>query len=249
MYNYVPLQKNEDVITTQFTMTTIERLGLLKMDFLGLRTLTVIRDAADMAEKSYGIKLNMNSVPLDDEEVYKMISKGDSDGVFQLESTGMKRFMTELKPTNLEDIIAGISLYRPGPMESIPRYVDNKNNHGSVTYKHPMLEPILNVTYGCIVYQEQVMQIVRELGGYSLGRADLVRRAMSKKKADVMAEEKHNFVYGIDDGESKVDGAIKRGIDEETAVSIFDEMMDFASYAFNKSHAAAYAVVAYQTAC
>lgn len=248
VYNYVPLQKNEDVITTQFTMTTIERLGLLKMDFLGLRTLTVIRDAADMAEKSYGIKLDMNSVPLDDEEVYKMISKGDSDGVFQLESTGMKRFMTELKPTNLEDIIAGISLYRPGPMESIPRYVANKNNHGSVTYKHPMLEPILNVTYGCIVYQEQVMQIVRELGGYSLGRADLVRRAMSKKKADVMAEEKHNFVYGIDDGESKVDGAIKRGIDEETAVSIFDEMMDFASYAFNKSHAAAYAVVAYQTA-
>ena len=200
MYNYVPLQKNDDVITTQFTMTTIERLGLLKMDFLGLRTLTVIRDAADMAEKSYGIKLDMNSVPLDDEEVYKMISKGDSDGVFQLESTGMKRFMTELKPTNLEDIIAGISLYRPGPMESIPRYVANKNNHGSVTYKHPMLEPILNVTYGCIVYQEQVMQIVRELGGYSLGRADLVRRAMSKKKADVMAEEKHNFVYGIDDG-------------------------------------------------
>ncbi|MFR1500015.1 MAG: DNA polymerase III subunit alpha, partial [Monoglobus pectinilyticus] len=230
-YNYVPLQKNDDVITTQFTMTTIERLGLLKMDFLGLRTLTVIRDAADMAEKSYGIKLDMNSVPLDDEEVYKMISKGDSDGVFQLESTGMKRFMTELKPTNPEDIIAGISLYRPGPMESIPRYVANKNNHGSVTYKHPMLEPILNVTYGCIVYQEQVMQIVRELGGYSLGRADLVRRAMSKKKADVMAEEKHNFVYGIDDGESKVDGAIKRGIDEETAVSIFDEMMDFASYA------------------
>lgn len=248
VYNYVPLQKNDDVITTQFTMTTIERLGLLKMDFLGLRTLTVIRDAADMAEKSYGIKLDMNSVPLDDEEVYKMISKGDSDGVFQLESTGMKRFMTELKPTNPEDIIAGISLYRPGPMESIPRYVANKNNHGSVTYKHPMLEPILNVTYGCIVYQEQVMQIVRELGGYSLGRADLVRRAMSKKKADVMAEEKHNFVYGIDDGESKVDGAIKRGIDEETAVSIFDEMMDFASYAFNKSHAAAYAVVAYQTA-
>ncbi len=248
VWNYVPLQKNDDVITTQFPMTTIERLGLLKMDFLGLRTLTVIRDAVDMAEKSNNIKIDINNLDMDDKTVYAMISKGDSDGVFQLESAGMKRFMTELKPSDLEDIIAGISLYRPGPMDSIPMYVANKNNPKLVTYKHPSLEPILNVTYGCIVYQEQVMQIVRELGGYSLGRADLVRRAMSKKKADVMAEEKHNFVYGIDDGDTHVDGAIKRGIDEETANSIFDEMMDFASYAFNKSHAAAYAVVAYQTA-
>lgn len=248
VWNYVPLQKNDDVITTQFPMTTIERLGLLKMDFLGLRTLTVIRDAVDMAEKSNNIKIDINSVPMDDKAVYDMISKGDSDGVFQLESAGMKRFMTELKPSGLEDIIAGISLYRPGPMDSIPRYIANKNNPKLVTYKHPSLEPILKVTYGCIVYQEQVMQIVRELGGYSLGRADLVRRAMSKKKADVMAEEKHNFVYGIDDGKTHVDGAIRRGIDEATANSIFDEMMDFASYAFNKSHAAAYAVVAYQTA-
>ena len=248
IWNYVPLQKNDDVITTQFPMTTIERLGLLKMDFLGLRTLTVIRDAVDMAEKSHNIKIDINNLDMDDKTVYAMISKGDSDGVFQLESAGMKRFMTELKPSDLEDIIAGISLYRPGPMDSIPMYVANKNNPKLVTYKHPSLEPILNVTYGCIVYQEQVMQIVRELGGYSLGRADLVRRAMSKKKADVMAEEKHNFVYGIDDGDTHVDGAIKRGIDEETANSIFDEMMDFASYAFNKSHAAAYAVVAYQTA-
>lgn len=248
VYNYVPLQKNDDVITTQFTMTTIERLGLLKMDFLGLRTLTVIRDAVRMAERNNNIKIDINTIPMDDKAVYDMISRGDSDGVFQLESAGMKRFMTELKPSGLEDIIAGISLYRPGPMDSIPRYIANKNNPGLVTYKHPSLEPILKVTYGCIVYQEQVMQIVRELGGYSLGRADLVRRAMSKKKADVMAEEKHNFVYGIDDGKTHVDGAVRRGIDERTAISIFDEMMDFASYAFNKSHAAAYAVVAYQTA-
>ncbi len=248
VWNYVPLQKNDDVITTQFPMTTIERLGLLKMDFLGLRTLTVIRDAVDMAEAEYNIKIDINSIGYDDKKVFYMISKGDCDGVFQLESAGMKRFMTELKPSDLEDIIAGISLYRPGPMDSIPMYVANKNNPKLVTYKHPSLEPILNVTYGCIVYQEQVMQIVQELGGYSLGRADLVRRAMSKKKADVMAEEKRNFVYGIDDGDTHVDGAVKRGIDEETANSIFDEMMDFASYAFNKSHAAAYAVVAYQTA-
>lgn len=246
--NYIPLQKNDDVITTQFTMTTIERLGLLKMDFLGLRTLTVIRDAVDLAKKSSGIEIDINTIPIDDKDVYKMISRGDSDGVFQLESTGMKKFMTDLKPSNLEDIIAGISLYRPGPMDSIPKYVANKKNPNNIQYRHPMLEPILNVTYGCIVYQEQVMQIVRELGGYSLGRADIVRRAMSKKKADVMLEEKHNFVYGIDDGEGHVDGAIKRGIDEDTANQIFDEMMDFASYAFNKSHAAAYAILAYQTA-
>ena len=236
--NYVPLQKNDDVITTQFPMTTIERLGLLKMDFLGLRTLTVIRDAVNMIQKNHGVKIDIDHVTFDDREVYKMISKGMSDGVFQLESSGMKRFMTELKPSTLEDIIAGISLYRPGPMDSIPTYIANKNNPKNITYKHPLLEPILGVTYGCIIYQEQVMQIVRELGGYSLGRADLVRRAMSKKKADVMAKERGAFVSG----------AMKRGISESVAVSIFDEMMDFASYAFNKSHAAAYAVVAYQTA-
>lgn len=246
--NYVPLQKNDDVITTQFTMTTIERLGLLKMDFLGLRTLTVIRDAVFHIKEQYGLDIDIDRLPLDDCDVYKMISDGETDGVFQLESAGMKQFMKELRPGSLEDIIAGISLYRPGPMDSIPRYVANKNNPTNITYKHPMLEHILDVTYGCIVYQEQVMQIVRELGGYSLGRADLIRRAMSKKKADVMEEERRNFIYGTEDNGQVVDGAVKRGVDEKTAASIFDEMMDFASYAFNKSHAAAYAVVAYQTA-
>ncbi len=246
--NYVPLQKNDDVITTQFTMTTIERLGLLKMDFLGLRTLTVIRDAIAHIEREYGVHIDIDALSMDDKDVYDMLSAGETDGVFQLESSGMRQFMKELRPNSLEDIIAGISLYRPGPMDSIPKYVANKNNPKNVKYKHPMLEHILDVTYGCIVYQEQVMQIVRELGGYSLGRADLVRRAMSKKKADVMAEEKKNFVYGIKDGDNSVDGAVARGVDEKTAAEIFDEMMDFASYAFNKSHAAAYAVVAYQTA-
>ena len=246
--NYVPLQKNDDVITTQFTMTTIERLGLLKMDFLGLRTLTVIRDAIRHIEREHGVHVDIDSPDMTDPQVYEMISAGETDGVFQLESGGMRQFMKELKPNSLEDIIAGISLYRPGPMDSIPRYVANKNHPSMVKYKHPMLEHILDVTYGCIVYQEQVMQIVRELGGYSLGRADLVRRAMSKKKADVMAEEKKNFIYGIQDGDQKVSGAVANGVDEKTASDIFDEMMDFASYAFNKSHAAAYAVVAYQTA-
>lgn len=246
--NFVPLQKNDDVITTQFTMTTIERLGLLKMDFLGLRTLTVIQDAVLHIKQSCGADINIESVNMDDGAVYEMISKGETDGVFQLESGGMKQFMKELKPTSIEDIIAGISLYRPGPMDSIPMYVANKNNPSMVRYKHPMLEHILNMTYGCIVYQEQVMQIVRELGGYSLGRADLVRRAMSKKKADVMQKERQNFIYGTDEDGVHVDGAVTRGIDEKTAASIFDEMMDFASYAFNKSHAAAYAVVAYRTA-
>ena len=246
--NYVPLQKNDDVITTQFTMTTIERLGLLKMDFLGLRTLTVIRDAVAHIKKQHGVDVDIEALSMDDPEVYEMISSGATDGVFQLESGGMRQFMKELKPSTLEDIIAGISLYRPGPMDSIPMYVANKNNPAKVRYKHPMLEHILDVTYGCIVYQEQVMQIVRELGGYSLGRADLVRRAMSKKKADVMARERQNFIYGTDEDGQHVDGAVKRGVDEKTAAEIFDEMMDFASYAFNKSHAAAYAVVAYQTA-
>ena len=246
--NFVPLQKNDDVITTQFTMTTIERLGLLKMDFLGLRTLTVIQDAVTHIKQAHGVDINIENLDMDDNAVYEMISRGETDGVFQLESSGMKQFMKELKPTSIEDIIAGISLYRPGPMDSIPMYVANKNNPSMVKYKHPMLEHILNMTYGCIVYQEQVMQIVRELGGYSLGRADLVRRAMSKKKADVMQKERQNFIYGTDEGGVHVDGAVARGIDEKTAASIFDEMMDFASYAFNKSHAAAYAVVAYRTA-
>ena len=246
--NYVPLQKNDDVITTQFTMTTIERLGLLKMDFLGLRTLTVIRDAINHIKKEHGVDVNFDKLDMDDTDVYAMISQGETDGVFQLESSGMKQFMKELKPNSLEDVIAGISLYRPGPMDSIPTYVKNKNNPSDITYKDPMLEHILDVTYGCIVYQEQVMQIVRELGGYSLGRADLVRRAMSKKKADVMAQERQNFIYGTEENGACVDGAIKRGVDERVAAEIFDDMMDFASYAFNKSHAAAYAVVAYQTA-
>lgn len=246
--NFVPLQKNDDVITTQFTMTTIERLGLLKMDFLGLRTLTVIQDAVSHIKQTHGADINIENLDMDDAAVYEMISKGETDGVFQLESGGMKQFMKELKPTSVEDVIAGISLYRPGPMDSIPRYVANKNNPSLVRYKHPTLEHILNMTYGCIVYQEQVMQIVRELGGYSLGRADLVRRAMSKKKADVMKKERQNFIYGTDEDGVHVDGAVARGIDEKTAASIFDEMMDFASYAFNKSHAAAYAVVAYRTA-
>lgn len=246
--NYVPLQKNDDVITTQFTMTTIERLGLLKMDFLGLRTLTVIRDAVAHVKRELGITLDMETLPFDDDATYRMIAAGDTDGVFQLESGGMRQFMKELKPESLEDIIAGISLYRPGPMDSIPMYIANKNNPDKIRYKHPQLEHILNMTYGCIVYQEQVMQIVRELGGYSLGRADLVRRAMSKKKADVMEQERKNFIYGVEEDGQVVDGAMKRGVDEKTAAAIFDEMMDFASYAFNKSHAAAYAVVAYQTA-
>ncbi len=246
---YVPLSRNDDVITTQFTMTTIERLGLLKMDFLGLRTLTVIRDAVDNIKKTHGISVDMDSIDMNDPETYQMISQGDTDGVFQLESAGMKEFMKELKPSSIEDIIAGISLYRPGPMDSIPQYIANKNS-GKIVYKHPLLENILDVTYGCIVYQEQVMQIVRELGGYSLGRADLVRRAMSKKKTEVMEQERKNFVYGIKDdaGNVLVEGAMSRGIDEKTAISIFDEMMDFAKYAFNKSHAAAYAFVSYQTA-
>ncbi len=248
--SYVPVQCNSDVITTQFTKDTVEHLGLLKMDFLGLRTLTVIRDALENIKNTRGEIIDIGEIDFDDQKVYEMISRGDTDGVFQLESGGMQSFMKELRPTSIEDIIAGISLYRPGPMDSIPRYVANKNNPNNITYKHPMLENILDVTYGCIVYQEQVMQIVRDLGGYSLGRSDLVRRAMSKKKTDVMEQERKNFIYGIknENGEYEVDGAINHGIDEKTAAEIFDEMMDFAKYAFNKSHAAAYAFVSYQTA-
>lgn len=244
---FVPLSRGADnVITTQFTMTTIEELGLLKMDFLGLRTLTVIQDAVRMVEKKTGQPLDINAIDYDDVAVYEMIGQAKTDGVFQLESAGMKSFMRELKPTNLEDIIAGISLYRPGPMDFIPKYIKGKNNQDSVRYTCPELVEILAPTYGCIVYQEQVMQIVMKLAGYTLGRSDLVRRAMSKKKADVMAKERANFVYGNE--EEGVEGCIKRGIPEKVANQVFDEMIDFAKYAFNKSHAAAYAVVAYQTA-
>lgn len=247
---YVPLQKNEDSVTTQFPMGLLEELGLLKMDFLGLRTLTVIRDAVLLIQKNHGRHVNIDRLDMDDENIYKLIGEGKTAGVFQLESGGMTQFMKELQPSSLEDIIAGISLYRPGPMEQIPRYIRNKNNPSDAEYAHPLLEKILDVTYGCMVYQEQVMQIVRELAGYSMGRADLVRRAMSKKKHDVMEKERKNFIYGIvnDKGVTEVEGAIRRGVDEKTANGIFDEMMDFASYAFNKSHAAAYAVIAYQTA-
>jgi len=247
---YVPLQLNENNVTTQFTMGLLEELGLLKMDFLGLRTLTVIRDTINLVEQGHNIKIDINNINYDDPNVYKMIGEGKTVGIFQLESAGMTQFMKELQPNSLEDIIAGISLYRPGPMDQIPRYIRNKNNPAEIKYHHPLLENILNVTYGCMVYQEQVMQIVRDLAGYSYGRSDLVRRAMSKKKVSVMEQERKNFIYGItdEDGNVIVKGAVRNGVDEETANRIFDEMMDFASYAFNKSHAAAYAVVAYQTA-
>ena len=244
---YVPLSRASDgSITTQFTMTTLEELGLLKMDFLGLRTLTVIQNAVKLAEKSSGKTIDMSKIDYDDPNVFRMIGSGKCEGVFQLESAGMKNFMKELKPQNLEDVIAGISLYRPGPMDFIPQYIKGKNHPEDITYDCPQLKPILEATYGCIVYQEQVMQIVRDLAGYTLGRSDLVRRAMSKKKASVMAKERQNFVYG--NPEEGVPGCISNGISEEIANKIYDEMTDFAKYAFNKSHAAAYAVVSYQTA-
>ena len=243
---YVPLSRAADgTITTQFIMTTLEELGLLKMDFLGLRTLTVIQNAVLLARKKQP-ELNINQIDYNDQKVLDYIGTGKTDGVFQLESAGMKGFMKELKPHNLEDVIAGISLYRPGPMDFIPQYIRGKNDSSSITYDCPQLEPILAPTYGCIVYQEQVMQIVRDLAGYSLGRSDLLRRAMSKKKAAVMEKERKIFIYG--DEETGVPGCIKNGIDEQTANKIYDEMIDFAKYAFNKSHAAAYAVVSYQTA-
>ena len=240
----VPLQLNDVVVTTQFPMGTLEELGLLKMDFLGLRTLTVIRDALRYIEQGGKPAPDLNAQVFDDPAVYEMISRGDTDGVFQLESAGMRQFLGQLKPDCFEDLIAGISLYRPGPMEQIPRYVRGKHDPSSVSYAHPLLEPILRTTYGCMVYQEQVMEIVRTLAGYSYGRSDLVRRAMSKKKHDVMAREREYFVHGTDG----VEGAVRRGVPEDVANRIFDEMMDFASYAFNKSHAAAYAVLAYRTA-
>ena len=245
---YVPLQRNDEVITTQFPMGTIERLGLLKMDFLGLRTLTVIRDTLDMI-KQEGVNMKPEDIPLDDASVYEMISKGDTDGVFQLEGNGMRSFLMNMKPACFEDIIAAISLYRPGPMESIPRYIAGKQDPGSVHYETEKLRPILEVTYGCMVYQEQVMQIVRDLAGYSYGRSDLVRRAMAKKKHKVMEEERQYFVYGKKDenGNVVIPGCIRNGVDEAVANQIYDEMISFASYAFNKSHAAAYGVVCMET--
>ncbi len=246
---YVPLQSNDGVITTQYPMGTLERLGLLKMDFLGLRTLTVIRDTLALM-KTAGVSMTPEDIPTDDPGVYQMISRGDTDGVFQLESGGMRLFLQNMKPECFEDIIAAISLYRPGPMESIPRYIQGKQDPSSVRYAHPLLEDILGVTYGCMVYQEQVMQIVRDLAGYSLGRSDLMRRAMAKKKHDVMAQEREYFIHGMTDenGNVVVDGCIRRGVPKDVAEHIYDEMSSFASYAFNKSHAAAYALVAVQTA-
>ncbi len=241
--DYVPLQKNDDAVVTQFPMTTLEELGLLKMDFLGLRTLTVIDDAVKLIKK-HTPDFDENNIDINDKATYEMLSKGNTKGVFQFESAGMREELMALKPECMEDLIAIISLYRPGPMDSIPKYNQNRHNPEGITYKHPLLKPILEVTYGCIVYQEQVMQIFRELAGFSLGRADLVRRAMSKKKFDVMEQERHNFIYGS----NECDGAMKRGVDEKTANEIFEQMLSFASYAFNKSHAAAYAFVSYKTA-
>lgn len=247
---YVPLYKHQDAITTQFTMTTLEELGLLKMDFLGLRTLTVIRDTLDLIDKKYGRKIDFSKMDYDNSKVYELLSSGNTLGVFQLESAGMRSFMKQLKPNNFEDIVAGISLYRPGPMDSIPTYIDNKNNPEHVTYPHEKLKPIMGVTYGCLVYQEQVMQVVRDLGGYSYGRSDLVRRAMGKKKMDVMEEERQYFIHGKldDDGNVEINGCVRNGVPEDIANKIFDDMIDFAKYAFNKSHAAAYGVLAYETA-
>lgn len=242
---YVPLNTNDGVITTQFPMTTLEELGLLKMDFLGLRTLTVIQNTFNEINRIHNLNISEKDIDYKDSKIYELISTGNTDGIFQLESAGMKQFVKDLKPESIEDIIAGVSLYRPGPMDFIPKYVKGKNTKSEIKYTHPLLEPILKTTYGCIVYQEQVMQIVQELAGYTLGRSDLLRRAMGKKKTDEMELERKNFIYGI---EGEVDGCIKRGIGEKVANQIFDEMQDFAKYAFNKSHAAAYAVIACQTA-
>lgn len=247
---YVPLSRNGECITTQYNMIELEELGLLKMDFLGLRTLTVIRDAVDLIERNHGIKIDFDEIGEDDPKVYEMFSRGETLGIFQFESPGMRQVLKELKPTEFENIVAANSLYRPGPMAQIPRFIENKMNPEKIEYIDPALEPILDVTYGCMVYQEQVMQIVRDIGGFSMGRSDLVRRAMGKKKMDVMEEERRNFIYGKlnDDGEYEIEGAIRKGIPEEAANRIYDEMIDFAKYAFNKSHSAAYALVAYRTA-
>ncbi len=246
---YVPLYSSDKGVATQFNMTTIEELGLLKMDFLGLRNLTVIRDALKMIEDNHSVQIDWHQIGYDDPDVYKMISEGNTKGIFQLESGGMTDFMRNLKPTCFEDVVAGIALYRPGPMDSIPKYIENKKHPEKINYLDPKLEPILGVTYGCLIYQEQVMQIVRELGGYSFGRSDLVRRAMSKKKMDVMLEEKKYFIYGKDDsdGTPAIKGCIANGVSEKAAESIFEDMVTFAAYAFNKSHAAAYAVISYET--
>ena len=246
---YVPMYLSDKGPATQFTMTTIEELGLLKMDFLGLRNLTVIRDALELIRENHGVEIDFARMGYDDPGVYEMISQGNTQGVFQLESQGMTQFMKNLRPSCFEDIVAGISLYRPGPMDSIPKYIENKKNPDKIKYVHPALSPILDVTYGCLVYQEQVMQIVRDLGGYSYGRSDLVRRAMSKKKMSVMLEEKEYFIHGKTDKEGNVEiaGCVRNGIPEAAAEEIFNDMVSFAQYAFNKSHAAAYAVVAYET--
>ena len=246
---YVPLYVNDGNVVAEYTMTLLEKLGLLKMDFLGLRTLTVIDDCKKIVLKNRGIKVEFDK-DMNDPKVYKLWQDGQTLGIFQFESKGMTNFMKELKPDCLEDLIAGVSLYRPGPMDQIPRYIRGKRNPGHNEYTHPALEPILNVTYGCMVYQEQVMQIVRDLAGYSLGRADLVRRAMGKKKLDVMAKEREVFIHGqVDEnGNVVIPGCVRNGIDEESANKIFDEMAEFAKYAFNKSHAACYAVISYQTA-
>lgn len=248
--DYVPIQKNDHNIVTQFDMNTLEELGFLKMDFLGLKTLTVLKDAVDMININRNVNIDLDKIHFNDKEVYKMIGEGKTVGIFQLESTGMTSFMKELKPDSLEDIIAGISLYRPGPIDEIPKYIENKRNPNKIKYLTPKLEAILNVTYGCLVYQEQVIEIVRKIGGYSMGRSDLVRRAIAKKKLKVMEEERKNFIYGIvnKNGEIEVPGCIRNGVSEEIGNEIFDLMIDFASYAFNKSHAVAYAVISYQTA-
>ena len=247
---YVPLYLAEKGVSTQFPMTTIEELGLLKMDFLGLRNLTVIRDALEMIKENHGIDIDFSRMSYDDPAVYELIASGNTQGVFQLESAGMTQFMKNLRPDCFEDIVAGISLYRPGPMGSIPTYIENKKNPEKISYIDKKLEPILSVTYGCLVYQEQVMQIVRDLAGYTYGRSDLVRRAMGKKKMDVMLEEKQNFIYGRDNEDGSVDikGCIRNGVSEKAAEEIYSQMVTFAQYAFNKSHAAAYAVVGYETA-
>ncbi len=247
---YVPLYVQDENITTQYNMNLLEELGLLKMDFLGLRTLTVIQETLEQIERSHGMRIDLETLPLDDPKPFELISSGDTLGLFQLESAGMRRFMKELKPSSLEDIIAGISLYRPGPMDSIPTYIYNKNHQNEIKYLHPALEPILKVTYGCLVYQEQVMQVVRELGGYSYGRSDLVRRAMSKKKMDVMEKERQAFIHGIvnPDGSIELEGCVRRGVPEDVADVVFDDMIDLANYAFNKYQAAGHALIAYQTA-
>ncbi|MDI9475722.1 MAG: DNA polymerase III subunit alpha [Natronincolaceae bacterium] len=247
---HVPLYVHDNNITTQFAMGTLEELGLLKMDFLGLRTLTVIEDTLELVEKNHDVKIDFSNCNYEDKNVYELVGRGETLGVFQLEGTGMTQFLKELKPDCFEDIIAGISLYRPGPMDSIPRYIENKNNPQNIEYMHESLRPILNVTYGCLVYQEQVMQIVRDLAGYSYGRSDLVRRAMGKKQMDIMEQERKNFIYGIidDKGEIEIPGCIRNGVPEHIGDKLYDEMLEFAKYAFNKSHGAAYAVLAYQTA-